>query len=302
MNLHSSRSYPSAPHIWRATLSLTACGIVCSFMLVIGLFSKMPQIAFHTSFILLTCLTSQILLWVFRKTRPLHLASWLYMANVWVALATVTLNHEFFVRNNLPFGAFLGVKMMAAIIALQTPMVRWVGGGCLFALAAVPFLQYFHWLPEIRQNFSSSEPWITLAIVTCASFIYFHRLNFFAVVEKKAKLEASATELRRFTHLLLGAQHLTNTPLQVIEGTTQLIRDQHPQTAPLVEKIEKAFVPIQNISQLMSFGNKHISWSEVHLPSSIDELEKEVRVLAKELAQNQTLFHLQPATEEEKSS
>lgn len=276
--------------MWRAAQSLTACGVVCAALLVIGLASKIPQVAFHTGFILACALVSQILLQIFRHRQPAELASWIYLTNIFVSLAVVTLNHEYFVSARLPITIFIGVKIMAAIIALQTPMAKWVGWSSLTALAFVPVIQFFHWPTEVRASFGLTEPWVTLAVVICSGFIYSHRLNFFEVLMRKAKLEAKAAELRRFTHLLLGAQHLTNTPLQVIEGTTQLIRDQHPETAPLIEKIEKAFVPIQSISHLMTFGNSHILWDDVRLPSSVEELEVEVHLLAKELAQNQTLF------------
>ena len=221
--------------IWRATQSLTACGIVCSSLLAIGLQEKAPPVALHTCFILVGAIAGQLLMWRYRKTQPTQLASWIYLTNILVTVLMISLNHEYFVRANITFAPFLGIKLLAAIIALQAPMVRWVGYVSFAALLLSPPLQFFHWSPELQANLGHMEPWLTLTIVVCAGFIYQHRLQFFEMLEKKAKLEASAAELRRFTHLLLGAQHLSNTPLQIIESATQLIRDQLPEAEPLVQ-------------------------------------------------------------------
>jgi signal transduction histidine kinase len=280
-------------NIWRATQSLTACGIVCSSLLALGLWEKAPQIALHTTVILAGAVVSQLLLWRYRQTQPARLASWIYLANILLIVSITCLNHEFFVRTDITFAPFFGIKMTAAMIALQTPMERWVGITSLAVLLLAAPLQFFHWSPELRDHLGHMEPWLTTAIVICAGFIYMHRLRFFEMLQNEAKLEASAAELRRFTHLLLGAQHLSNTPLQVIEGTTQLIRDQFPETEHLVQKIEKAFIPIQNISQLMAFGNKHISWEDVELPTTVEELEKKVHQLSNDLTHYQTQLKLE---------
>jgi len=292
MKIRARPTPPQAPQMWRATQSLTACGIVTASILAIGMMDRAPLIAAHTCLIVLNAGVGQVLLWLNRRSRPQLLASWIYLGNILTSIVTVTLNHEYFIHANVPFAPFIGIKMTAAIVALQTPAVRWVGWVSLAIMAICPMIQFYHWPPEIRYTLGSMEPWITLSVVICAGFIYYHRLQVFEMFERKAKLEAAAAELRRFAHLLLGAQHLTNTPLQVIESTTQLIRDQHPEAAPLVQKIEKAFIPIQHISQLMSFGKSHISWEDVQLPSSVEDFEKEVHLLAKELAQNRTLFNL----------
>jgi hypothetical protein len=279
--------------MWRAAQSLTACGIVSTSILAMSMMERAPRIALHTCLIVVCTSIGQLLLWLYRHKRSQLLASWIYLTGILSAIATVTLNHEFFVHANTPFAPFIGIKLLAAIVALQTPAIRWVGWSALGGLAVTPVVQFYHWPSEVRYNFGAMEPWITLCVVLCSGFLYYHRLQVFEMFERKAKFEAAASELRRFTHLLLGAQHLTNTPLQIIESTTQLIRDQHPEASHLVQKIEKAFVPIQHISQLMSFGKSHISWDEVQLPSSIEDFEKEVHIVAKELAQNRTLFHLQ---------
>lgn len=219
-----------------------------------------------------------------RIKQPKKLAASIYIVNVVACSIGVLINHHYWLLLGVPFEGFFGFKLMAVLVCMQAPMIAAIGWASLSILFLTPLLQYLVWTPEQQKLLGLQEPGFTLVVVLCCGIVYFHRLKIIEMIQRQAQIQANEAELRRFAHFLLGAQHLINSPLQVIEASVDLIRIKHPETEPLVRKIENAFEPIRHVSRLLSFGRKHLNWDEVNIALSIEDLEKEIQMLSTESA------------------
>ena len=68
------------------------------------------------------------------------------------------------------------------------------------------------------------------------------------MVQAKAAVEASADELKRFANLLLGIQHLVNSPLQIISTASDIIELKDKELSPTVSKIRNAVISVQRVT------------------------------------------------------
>lgn len=220
------------------------------------------------------------ILFFLQDKKPIHIASLVYLLNIFVDGCGVLVNHYQWVQMGVPFEAFFGFKIMSLIVAMQAPTVIWVGWSSLSFLLLAPLIQYFFWNPEQQKLLGVQEPGFTIVVILSCGLIYYQRLKIFSMIQKQAQLQASAQQLRRFAHLLLGTQHLINSPLQVIETAVELIRLKHPETENLVQKIEAAFEPIRSVSRLLSFGRKHLDWEKVNIALTVEDLEKEIQKIS----------------------
>lgn len=267
----------TASQMWQVALNQSLILMVCAAILALIFRSTIPQVA--NSFLVMTFAgaLSFLLLFHFRKRKSAELASWCYVFNVLISGLGVVYNHHIWVELNQPFTPFFGFKLIAIIVALQAPIIQWVGWSTLLFLFTAPVVQFLTWTNEQREILSLQEPWFTASVIIACGFIYYQRLRIIEMIRREAKLEESALQLRRFAHLLLGTQHLMNTPMQIIESGVDLIRFKSPEVEPIVNTIEKSLNPIRRISRLMSFGRQHLQWENVSLALTIEELEEEIK-------------------------
>lgn len=266
--------------MWQTTVY--QCGLIIIFSVAIISFiqKQMPLIALVHLLLLTVAVIGLALLMTIRKSPNQEFyASVLYLGNVVFVAFGISVNQEAWLLSEYPFQAFMGIKFTAILIAMQAPPIRWVGWSSLATLFFSPIAHYFSWGPMEKMVVGIQEPWVSCLIVLGAFVLYEQRTQMFSLLRRKAKLEAAAEEHKRYSHLLLASQNLLSTPLQVIEGTAHLIRCQHPEAASLVDRIERSFHPIREINKLLSFGRDYIEWDGLELPSSIKELEAEIKKL-----------------------
>jgi hypothetical protein len=274
--------FPDQEQMWHLAKVQSLIIFICPFILAFAFKDKQPEISISFLMLGLTTGFNGSLLFFFEKTKPLNLSSSVYFFNVLITCVFVSLNHQYWIRMGLPFETFFGFKITAILVAMQAPSRRWVGWASMSLLLFAPLTQFFLWTEKQKHLVSIQEPWFTVLVITSAGFVYFQRLKLFDMVRKNAVVEAAEVELRRYAHLLLGAQHLINSPLQVIETAATLIQLQHPDTKPLVDKIQLSFEPIRHVSRLLSFGQKHLNWDDVSMALTVEELQKEVQSFSTE--------------------
>ena len=266
--------------------SVLQATIACGGSLFLAFFFRNRLVGISISCLmmgLVAALTLVILYTVSNRTKP-TVAIVTYFANVIACSLGTLINHHYWLELKVPFEGFFGFKIIAILIALQAPTIAWVGWSSLGFLFITPIVQYFFWSPEQQKLLGVQEPGFTAVVILSCGYIYFQRLKIFEMVQKQARLQASAAELRRFAHFLLGAQHLINSPLQVIETAVDLIRIKHPEAEPLVKKIENSFEPIRHVSRLLSFGRKHLNWDEVNIALTVEDLEREIKKISGDTA------------------
>ncbi len=273
--------------MWQTAQLMTMNTSISAIIVLVGISQKAPALIAEVSFLLLCTVAAGLALFFARKQEPLRLAEAIYLFLICIGVNAVWHCQAYWAELNQPFQAFLGYKVFAVLFAIQAPSSRWVGWGSKLCLFTVPLLQYYLWPPEVKALIGPQEPWLTVLTVVCSGIIYHRRLKHMQVTRNQARLEALSFTSHRFAHLLLGLQHLSNTPLQVIESSIQLLRDRPEDQVDMLAKMEKALVPLIQVSSALSLDRLPLNWQNVRLPATVEEFETEILELAKEIEHHQ---------------
>jgi hypothetical protein len=205
-----------------------------------------------------------------------------FLVTVLSEILVICYNHDHYLRNALPFEPLIGIKIVAVMVAMICPPLRFVGRASMLMLATIPAIQYYSWEPEIRVGLSIQEPWVTIVFVGCCGLIYENRLTILELRQKELVHKIKAGVYHKIAHFLLGIQHSLNTPLQVIELNIFALGLEIPSIRERTRLMEKAFSSIRRVLALLAFAETSIDWNEVELPSGIDELEREFEKFIRE--------------------
>lgn len=262
---------------WNSSFNLTLAALLS---LVIGasvFYARMPPLFVPNVVACGLLCISLLILWLNKKNKPEFLVTINPLITTAIVVASVLINHSYYVQQELLFMPYIGIKILIVVLALSAPPKRWVGWTAFFVCAAAPVIQYYLWSPEVRLKLPVQEPWITVIFAVAGVFLYAHRCRVHELLRKEEQAEA----LRRYSRLLLASQHLLNTPLQVIELSTSLITKSDEDRKVALENIKKSMETIRHLNQMLSFGESTIVWDGMKLPRSIEEFEQNVREFKK---------------------
>lgn len=260
---------------WAFALMGTFAGSISSLMFV---YRALPLVG--TSLVLMgVSAVGGAFLALKRKPKSEIVADLVFLAIIVTALATIWLNHEYYVQADVIFTLFAGYKLVALLIALFAPPRPLLGWTCLVVVAFTCLAQYYSWPEEVRQGLSIQEPWFSIIVFSAACVIYVNHLRSRELARRIAELRARSVMLQRFANLLINAQHLVNTPLQTIANTTKLLKHNYPETTTTLAPVDRALCRIGNIVALFSKYDSYVSWYDIELPDTLEGFQNQARDL-----------------------
>jgi hypothetical protein len=261
--------------MWRSTMIYAVNGIIGSGIMCVFWSYRAVDLADEVAGGLLCMGLIILALHYLRKQAKVELLSSIFFLLTTVIISVVIcLNHEKYIRSHWPFEPFVGVKIIAAFIPLICPPKRWAGLCSLALLALFPLQRYYSWEPSAQMSLGIQEPWVTTAMVCVATAVYLYRLKLTEVQHAEVKLAVKLESLRQFAKLLLGTQHLLNTPLQTIELLTRNGNGSDPESRAT---LEKSFNFVRQLTKILSLANVKVQLSDIQLPSNPRELELELK-------------------------
>lgn len=275
----STRRKLPVSRMWNSSFNLTLTCAICLGLATSVFSARLPELFLPNLVILIVLCICLLILWITKKRSSEVLPTGIFISSVLLVIAVVYMNHEVYVRQNLHFMPFIGIKLLCLALALTAPPKRWLGWSSLALCGLVPMFQYYSWAPELKARLPIQEPWITLIGAICGLFLYAHRCRVYEFLRKEEQAEA----LRRYAHLLLASQHLLNTQLQAIELCTSLITKDEVDRKLALETVMRAMSTIRHLNSLLSFGETSISWDDLKLPGSIEEFERNVTEFKSEM-------------------
>ena len=265
--------------MWTSSFNLTLTCAVCLGLATLVFSTRLPELFLPNLSIFIALCISLLILWITKKQTTEVLSTGIFVMSVLLVIAVVYMNHEVYVRQDMHFMPFVGIKLLCLALALAAPPKRWLGWGSLALCGLVPVFQYYSWAPELQAKLPIQEPWITSIGAICGVFLYTHRCHVYEFLRKEEQAEA----LRRYAHLLLASQHLLNTQLQAIELSTSLITKDDADRKLALETVMRAMSTIRHLNSLLSFGEASIRWDDLKLPGSIEEFERNVTEFKSEM-------------------
>ena len=193
-----------------------------------------------------------VILMVRRKNMTLRLATIVYLINCLTVVTCLLFTNPYYALAVKAWHPFQAAKLGCLIAALIAPGF-WIGmiGISLYALTSVT--QFVLWPDQIKEKIALGEPWAMLAFSLAGFFALIYR---FRMVELKA-LEAASHHL---ASVLLKFRDLMNTPLQTIEISTNLLRDQPEHKAEILDSIGRAVLRLREVNSALSQYEKDIDW------------------------------------------
>ena len=263
--------------MWRSSLIYAINGIIGSSVMGVFWSYRAVDLADEVAAGAALLLVIVVMLFLLRKSAKIEvISSFVFLAITAIISIVICLNHEKYVRSHWPFEPFVGVKIIAVFIPLICPPKRWAGLGSLALLAAFPIERYYSWEPAAQMSLGIQEPWVTTAMVLVASAVYLFRLRLAEVQEAEVRMVVKLESLRQFAKLLLGTQHLLNTPLQTIELLARNGRHEDPEAQVT---LEKSFNFVRQLTRVLSLANVKVQLSDIQLPTSPLELEIEMKAV-----------------------
>jgi hypothetical protein len=233
-----------------------------------------------------TCLIfTSLAFWLFRRIKGTQAKLWILFLEALIISAIVAVNHEIYLEHHwLLLHPYIGLKISIIVMALAAPPLALQTVEVFVLFLLTPIVQmYLFWDSSQRAVIGPEEPWTSIAFDCCAASIWYYRLRNLELSRVEAVHFAQINLFRRFVHLLLGAQHLTNTPLQTIATNARLIGLEYPQTEARVKAIERAFQTVHRVGLLIAFGDQKIRWDGDRIPDNLDELIKLVHQISEDM-------------------
>lgn len=171
-----------------------------------------------------------------------------------VAAAGIAVANRILVERLDNFTPYGGFKLMAMGIAIVAPFPYRNGFIAIFLCALIPVLMHVTVLKPLQSKIPLPEPGIAVVACVVALCGLVFRLRGIKIERENARLRAEKENLNEFSRILLVLRDLTNTPLQVIELTTQLMKS--GQISP-EEAAEHLHVSVEKLTLISDLLSKH---------------------------------------------
>jgi len=198
---------------------------------------------------------------LFRRKNPsTKHACIIYLINT-AAVATVLLatNSDFanFEPNWSPFQAS---KLGCLIAAMLAPGFG-VGLISILTYSLSAFVQYqFFFPPALKTHMDAAEPWPIFAFGLAGILALVYRFRRAQLEQKVSRVQAENFAIKQLASAFLNIRDLMNTPLQVIEFSTRILRDSSAPQKSVIDNIDRSVQSLRDINSVLVQHEREIEW------------------------------------------
>ncbi len=194
-----------------------------------------------------------------RRTRdeiPFSLA--LYIINTAAVISAFSITNPYFANGVEHWVPFQGGKLGCLISALIAPSFP-LGFAAIVAQTSASTLQFLSFSPEVRQRIVG-EPWAIIAFGLAAILTLFFRLSRMRLEKRNIEGQAEVAAIKRNAKMSLGLRDLMNTPLQTLEFSTAILRDDGASDPAVIERMTHALETLKGINELLTQYGHDLDW------------------------------------------
>jgi len=219
-----------------------------------GISAEPAAISFAVALVLLAALI------VLRKTPSLQ-GAWIIFALNTISVATVLyLTNPAFAESDRNWSPFQASKLGCLIAAMIAPEF-WVGFMSIMAYCLSSVVQYqFFFPPELQSKLDTAEPWPIIAFGLAGVLALIYRFRRAQLEQELARVQAQNFAIKRLAGAFLGIRDLMNSPLQVIEFSTKLLRHSREPQQPIIDRIDRSVQSLREINTVLVQHEKEIEW------------------------------------------
>jgi hypothetical protein len=155
---------------------------------------------------------------------------------------------------------FQANKLGALAAALLAPDLA-AGLLAIGGFVAMVVLRHLTFSPEVASHFPVGEPWTIFIYGLFSAALLVYRLHAQRLERQFLMMRSETAATERLARTFLAIRDFSNTPLQTIELSVELIRARDPELAPIVERIERSVDRLFRLHHTFSAYESHIQWT-----------------------------------------
>ena len=197
------------------------------------------------------------ILMIRRERATVRLGSAVFLLNTMVLLVALWITSGYWATTGRAWTPFQANKLGALAVAMLAPELG-VGLASIAGYAAMAIGKFYFLDPEVQRGFPVGEPWLILIYALFAGVLLGHRLRGLAIEREMLRVQADAAAAERLARTFLRLRDYTNTPIQTIAFTTELLRAKNHDLKPILDRLERAVDKLTELSRaLNSYENAH---------------------------------------------
>jgi len=250
----------AAKRAWQGAFSaafLNAIGMSVDFLLARDI-PTMPVYPYAMS--VLVGIGLLVFLLIRRPRATVRLASAVFLANIIAILMALWITSGYWATTGSAWTPFQANKLGALAVAMLAPQLG-VGLVSIAGFAAIAIGKFYVLDPEIHRGFPVGEPWFILIYALFGAVLLIYRLRGMVLERNMLRAQAEAIAAGQLARTFMRIRNYTNTPIQTIAFTTELLRAKTHDLKPILDRLERAVDKLTECSRLLgSYENAH-TWS-----------------------------------------
>jgi len=201
-----------------------------------------------------------VLLLIRRQRATVRLCSAVFLVNIVAILVALWITSGYWAATGSAWTPFQANKLGALAVAMLAPQLG-VGLVSIAGFAAIAIGKFYVLDPEIHRGFPVGEPWFILIYALFGAVLLIYRLRGMVLERNMLRAQAEAIAAGQLARTFMRIRNYTNTPIQTIAFTTELLRAKTHDLKPILDRLERAVDKLTECSRLLgSYENAH-TWS-----------------------------------------
>ncbi len=246
-------------HAWRGAFAaavLNVAGMSADFLLARDV-PTMPIYPYAMS--VLVGIGLIVFLLIRRQRATVRLGSAVFLVNTVAMLVALWITSGYWATTGR-WTPFQANKLGALAVPMLAPRMG-VGLASIVGFAAMAIGKFYFLDPEIQRGFPVGEPWLILIYALFGAVLLIYRLRGMALEREVLRVQAEAAAAEQLARTFLRLRDYTNTPIQTIAFTTELLRAKNHDLKPILDRLERAVEKLTELSRaLTAYENAH-KWS-----------------------------------------
>ena len=200
-----------------------------------------------------------VFLVVRRPRATVRLGSTVFLINTMAMLFALWITSGYWAASGQSWTPFQANKLGALAVPMLAPQLG-VGLASIGGFAAVAVAKSYFLDPDIRSGFPVGEPWFVLIYAAFAGVLLVFRLRGLALEREKLRVQAEAAAADQLARTFLRLRDYTNTPIQTIAFTTELLRAKHHDLKPALDRLDRAVEKLAELSEALTRYDHAHNW------------------------------------------
>ena len=250
----------AARHAWRGAFAaavLNAAGMSADFLLARAV-PTMPIYPYAMS--VLVGIGLIVFLLIRRPRATVRLGSAVFLVNMVAMLVALWITSGYWATTGRAWTPFQANKLGALAVSLLAPQLG-VGLASIAGFAAMAIGKFYFLDPEIQRGFPVGEPWLILIYALFAGVLLIYRLRGLALEREMLRIQAEAAAAEQLARTFLRVSDYSNTPIQTIAFTTELLWAKTHDLKPTLDRLDRAVEKLTELSHALTRYEDAHKWS-----------------------------------------